>query len=796
MHGKVVLVCSDRARTWRHVTPPLAGAANQLVHAPSSDRAAELLHSGAIDLALVEWPCGVDLDRVRDAAGGRVPLVVLVSETGIRSLEELICRRGILHLCAARPEQEASATRLVDPEELVVTCEKILRRDVFGLSKYLAGFGIERHCRVVERAGERDGLVGELTEAARALGGGRRVVESVSLVADELFTNAVYNAPRDGDGKPRYAHVNRREKIVLEPSEYVRVEFGSDGRTFGMAVTDSFGALVPSSLRGSIERCIARQDPIENKPGGAGIGLYAALCHADHLVFNLDPGRRTEVIALWSLARKTGGRGAGVASLHVFEAGEIAAGQGAATEPTVELSPAVKSEIFSALVDGSGGRVSLTEPMVRQPVFDTVRDVVLAAPEAVTLSEREQPATEEVQTVEEPAPPAEVRAGADGAADRPPALEVGADVEAADVGVEAEVDLDAEAGCVEVVASAEPARVEEAPPDRRPEADAAPGADDAPDHEVLPDDDEDDGRVTYGDPEPLLVTGHTMEVDPEMVLAAELEPVDSGSLTPVRDLGILLEVESGMLLPVDDDDLDDEPASDDAAVPDEIEQIEEIDLQNAIDMADLYEMATLMEVTGLLPHANPPWLGPLTCLRGVHIPRRSDGPGFEGALASLRASVTLADAIETLLGYLVGRWSAAVLLCRVGDALVPWSAAGDVDSWDELCEFEVPLADGWLSARTRAPGLTLASLDEDDSARRMTDLLTTQGADQGMAFSFALDRVVLTVFACRWRANAPGDSASDYEELQRELAELTGRIDRFSRLPTMRRQSSARAGGW
>ena len=224
----------------------------------------------------------------------------------------------------------------------------------------------------------------------------------------------------------------------------------------------------------------------------------------------------------------------------------------------------------------------------------------------------------------------------------------------------------------------------------------------------------------------------------------------------------------------------------------EPEHDESVDEAVDIDMADLYEMATVMEETGLMPTApsGPPWLGPLTCLRGVQVQRRTDGPGFESALPGVRAAATLADAIESLLGYLVGNWSAAMLLCRVNDTLVPWTAAGDVDSWEELCEMEVPLGQGWLSARSISPGVTLAPLDDDATARRLAGLLTSQGADQGLAISFVLDQSVLVVFGCRWRANAVGDSQSDYEELQRELSELTARIGRFSRLPTMRRQSA------
>jgi hypothetical protein len=313
-----------------------------------------------------------------------------------------------------------------------------------------------------------------------------------------------------------------------------------------------------------------------------------------------------------------------------------------------------------------------------------------------------------------------------------------------------------------------------------------------------------------------------VEVEIDMVLAAE-PAADSGELTPVRepdlyeldadDSGLFLEVESGMLLAQDSDLAEQDGAGEsphdaspdlDAAGAQEREEEtrerlampepETIDLAHAIDLAELYEMATVMEETGLLPQPTaPPWLGPLTSLRGVRITRQSDGPGFESALAAVRGAATLADAVEALLAFLVGRWSAAMLLCRVGDALVPWSAAGDVEGWDELCEFEVPLADGWLSARSQSPGVTLAPLDDDLITRRLSDLLTAQSADQGLALSFALDQSVLVVFASRWGRNALGDGLADYQELQRELVDLTGRIDRFSRLPTMRKQS-ARAG--
>jgi len=717
MHGKVVLVCTDRTRTWRQVTPPLASAGNRLVHASSTESALSLLWTGAVDLALIEWPSGVAIDPLIEAAGDRVPIVVLVGETGIRALEELVCRRGLFHLCAARAEQEASTARVLDPAELVVTCEKILRRDIFGLDKYLAGFGIERPSRTATRAHERDGVVRQLASAVRMLGAGRRVVESVSLVGDELFTNAVYNAPRDGDGRPRYAHIDRRDKIALDPDEYVRIEFGSDGRTFGLSVSDGFGALRPAELRTAIERCVARPDPIERKPGGAGIGLFATLCHVDHLVINLDPGARTEVIALWGLTRRTGGRGAGVASLHIFEQPGGAAGAAAEAVPlmvpTVALSDSAKNEIWSTL--GSGARAALPDDEPREGA-PAVR-ATGAATEVVRVAELDPEPDDEIPV------PGQHTA-------REVVLEV-------DTVMIEEIELDRpETGTVkEVILEVETGMMLQIEPDPGIEAD----------------------EPSASDTTPLPVIDDALADDHTIGGAEEPRPA-----TETSDGGD----EEDSALPAD---------------------------PSAVDMADLFEVATVMEATSLLGSPTPAWLGPLTCLRGVQVVRQSDGPRFDDALAGVRAAPTLAEAVEVVLAHLALDWTAAMLLCRIGDALVPWSAAGEVDSWDELCELDIPLASGWLSARSLSPGVTLAALDDDASARRLADSLIGRTADQGLALSFVLDRAVLVLFACRNRPDADAGDTAPFEELQRELSELTARIDRFSRLPTARKPA-ARAG--
>ncbi|HLU64714.1 MAG TPA: hypothetical protein VKZ63_00470 [Kofleriaceae bacterium] len=603
MQGKVVLVCTDEVRTWRQVSPPLAGAGNGVLQATTTERALELISSSAVDLVVFDWASTLAADPVLSAARGRIPVIGLAGEDRRAAIIDLVCQHGVLHVCCPRAGEGGALQH--DPAELVTTAEKILRHDCFGLHKYLSGFGIELTQHVVVRAEERDVVVDRLTELVRSLGGGRRVVESVALVADELITNAIYNAPRDPDGTPRYAHRSRRDKITLDPTEYVRVECGSDGRTFGLAVIDSFGSLHPGTLRAGVHRCLTASDPIQQKAGGAGLGLYTALSQTNQLVINLEPGSRTEVIALWDLARRGRGAGAAAGSLHLFASdgsasarrvsSSDAGGLDGVPEPTVALSDSVRRDIGAALGDGA----------------------------LVTLAAARSRAH----------------------------LAGGQEVEEAIIS--GEIDLEARA-------------VEE-------------------------------------------LTGKRRVID-------------------------------------------------------------------------------------------------LFALRKVLLLRRADRPGLDTILAKIRGCSSLAPGIESALTHLVNSWSAAALLCRVGGSLVPWTGAGDIESWEELSGTAIPLGadlvqtgsipimagdealseeSGWLGIRAARAGVSLGGLHLDTTARALGDLMIGPGiAGEGLALSLAVGPdIPFILFACR-ATSGSGDEPMHYELLHRELTRMCERIeDRASAAP-------------
>ena len=633
MQGKNVLVCTDRNPAWRRVSPALAAAGNRVARASTTERAAALATSGAIDLVVVDWASSFDLDQVLEATGRHVPVVALVPDPGADGLVELVCQRGVLHLCAGRPDERGRG--VVDPAELVVTVEKILRRDVFGLNKYVTGFGLELHNEVVVRAEDRDQVVERLAQQVRAAGGGRRVVESVALVADELITNAVYNAPRDREGQARYAHLCRRDKVQLEPTEYVRVEYGADAERFGLAVTDCFGALTPETLRRALLRCLTEEVQIEQKSGGAGIGLYTAVSHASQLAVNIQPGARTEIIALWQLARRKGASVAGSASVHVFE---IEAPAARTAEPLATADDTV--------ADWPGNRAAATG--IEQADTDAVPEP------SVTLSES------------------------------------------------ARLDV-----CAALLESSNP------------------------DHAL----------GLYGE------AGDEFEVT---------EPVRVPRLAEWMD-----RVETDQTLADDQ-------------VPD-------------------WRMAAA---------GAGAWRADLSNLRGVHLLRRSDRPGLDTTRARIRGATALADGVEAAMTYLVNWWNAAVLLCRLGDSLLPWSSAGDLASWDELCDLSLPLNDavlargslagegdadvvrleqsrGWLAQRAVEPGVTFGPLRRDPMAGQLGDLMLGHREPRdGLAISLGFGgETLLVLFACRRQADCPEDPVL-YRRLHSELRGLIDWIER------------------
>jgi hypothetical protein len=223
---------------------------------------------------------------------GRPRLVLLSDGRRREDYQSLFSTRRLTNLLVRDGESGE-----IDAGDLAVTVRQLLA-PAWGLQRYFGGETPVTTTRI-SSSRERERVLGEAAACAGGSTSSGRLATHFCTVADELVTNALYNAPRDERGQSRFSHVSRSDEVALSPGEEVEIQLCGDGRRLGIAVSDPFGALTPEMLVDYLGKGF-RGGPglIENKPGGAGLGLFYIFDAVSHLVATIDRGRRTEMIGL------------------------------------------------------------------------------------------------------------------------------------------------------------------------------------------------------------------------------------------------------------------------------------------------------------------------------------------------------------------------------------------------------------------------------------------------------------------------------------------------------------------
>lgn len=223
--------------------------------------------------------------------GGSPGRLLLYSSDVVRpEFSEVFGRWRVANIVAMPPE--------LDPTELTVTIRKLVGGSIFGIDQYFSRASAAVSF-TIERSDRRGDALERIAEFARLAGARGRLAALFVTVADELLTNALYNAPVDGAGNPRHAHLSRTEEIALGEGESIAVELRADGVRAGISVGDPFGALSAERILEHLSKCFRRgHDQVDDKAGGAGLGFYQAFEAVSHLAFNLAPGIRTEAVGI------------------------------------------------------------------------------------------------------------------------------------------------------------------------------------------------------------------------------------------------------------------------------------------------------------------------------------------------------------------------------------------------------------------------------------------------------------------------------------------------------------------
>jgi len=208
-----------------------------------------------------------------------------------------------------------------DDEEFIVTATKALRGEIFGLQKYFP-WGVTAFSMVVKSYEEKTKAIDILMAYANLAGVRGPVRDRIQLVCDELMMNALYHAPVDPKGNELYAGKTVKELAQLEEVAPIEVRSACSGRYFGVSVRDGSGSLRRERALEYLRKAQSSA-AIESKSTGAGLGLVSVLRSVSKLVFNIEPGGSTEVIALFDMELFGKGK-VGARSLHLFAAPPVA----------------------------------------------------------------------------------------------------------------------------------------------------------------------------------------------------------------------------------------------------------------------------------------------------------------------------------------------------------------------------------------------------------------------------------------------------------------------------------------
>jgi CRP-like cAMP-binding protein/CheY-like chemotaxis protein len=274
------------------------GVLLDIVSTPEEGRAK--LDEKTYDL-LVFDSANIDLANAACEKNPKMDLVLMTSDHVPAYLPSLKALKVTPHI-VSRDEEDRTFT----VKNIMTTVTKLLTHDFFGLEKYIS-WGVEVQTLPVTSSKQRQGVLTGIGAYFENVGVRRANRERIHCVVEEMLMNAIYDAPVGPDGKSLYNHLNRSEDLHLKAEEQGMVRFATDGVLIAVSVQDPFGSLKGDIILKYLEANYggtAQDINIAQNKGGAGRGLHQIVENSDLVVFNVDPGKKTEVIAFFNVEVK------------------------------------------------------------------------------------------------------------------------------------------------------------------------------------------------------------------------------------------------------------------------------------------------------------------------------------------------------------------------------------------------------------------------------------------------------------------------------------------------------------
>jgi hypothetical protein len=207
-----------------------------------------------------------------------------------------------------------------DEQELGVALRRLINPTPIpqGPAPYLLG-GTPVEERLIGSSTDKEGVLQDLLAWAGRFALSDEKLRRIEVIVDELLLNAIYDAPRDEQGQPKYAGVDRRTAVTLGVGSQVRLRWGCDGRNFVASVADRHGALNRATVATHVGRVLEARGPRPRQgTGGAGLGMVLVYTSSNQLVIHGSPGRFTELTSVVHVAGSNRAAVARGSSLHLY----------------------------------------------------------------------------------------------------------------------------------------------------------------------------------------------------------------------------------------------------------------------------------------------------------------------------------------------------------------------------------------------------------------------------------------------------------------------------------------------
>jgi hypothetical protein len=246
---------------------------------------------GAADLLCADT---FDGDLVAEHVRARPGLrgVLWTVEPLRRSLRHMVETKAIDHVLGRRDFESPPRTW-----EVTMLARRLQTAATAPLGAYL-DWGFSSSDIEIRSTADRDAAAAQIQDFVARLHVPHRVSEMFSELGHELIMNAMYDAPVDALGKPKYAG-DRKASIVLAEHERPLLRIATDGTRLALQVRDPFGRLERRHVFDGLARGLAGE--MDTSHGGAGLGMM--VCHnaSSAMFFDVVAGRYTEVTALFEL---------------------------------------------------------------------------------------------------------------------------------------------------------------------------------------------------------------------------------------------------------------------------------------------------------------------------------------------------------------------------------------------------------------------------------------------------------------------------------------------------------------